>query len=164
LSSPTQGVIQETTSNSNGAVDIADGSITAQTSNGFSSTNIAGTYAINWSGLSLQNGGSFAVQDEEDIVGQATVSSLSLSGAADIFQFQSGVPVFDLVASGSISIAGDGTSSTGSSSRNTMSVKLVKSNSTTINFVVYFVNPQLAFFTNNQDANRIVAGIMKAQQ
>jgi hypothetical protein len=164
LSSPTQGVIQETTSNSNGAVDIADGSITAQTSNGFSSTNIAGTYAINWSGLSLQNGGSFAVQDEEDIVGQATVSSLSLSGAADIFQFQSGVPVFDLVASGSISIAGDGTSSTGSSSRNTMSVKLVKNNSTTVNFVVYFVNPQLAFFTNNRDSNRIVAGILKAQQ
>jgi hypothetical protein len=164
LSSPTQGVIQETTSNSNGAVDIADGSITAQTGSPFSSSNITGTYAFNWSGLSLQNGVSFAVQDEEDMVGQATVSSLSLSGAADIFQFQSGVPVFDLVASGSISIAGDGTSSTGSSSRNTMSVKLVKNNSTTVNFVVYFVNPQLAFFTNNRDSNRIVAGILKAQQ
>jgi hypothetical protein len=74
------------------------------------------------------------------------------------------VPVFDLVASGTISIGGDGTSSTGSSSRNTMSVKLVKSNSTTINFVVYLVNPQLAFFANNQDSNRIVAGIIKAQQ
>ena len=164
LSSATQGVLQEQTSNNSGIVNVADGSITAQTGSPFSSTNIAGTYAFNWSGLSLQNGGSFAVQDEEDIVGQATVSSLSLSGAADIFQFQSAVPVFDLVASGSISIAGDGTSSTGSSSRNTMSVKLVKSNTTTINFVVYFVNPQLAFFANNQDSNRIVAGIMKAQQ
>jgi len=60
-----------------------------------------------------------------------TVASLNLTGAADIFQFQSGVPVFDLVTSGSISIAGDGTSSTGSSSRNTMTVKLVKSNTTT---------------------------------
>jgi hypothetical protein len=164
LSSATQGVLQEQTSNNSGVVNVADGSITAQTGSPFSSTNIAGTYAFNWSGLSLQNGGSFAVQDEEDIVGQATVSSLSLSGAADIFQFQSGVPVFDLVASGAISIGGDGTSSTGSSSRNTMSVKLVKSNSTTINFVVYLVNPQLAFFANNQDSNRIVAGIIKAQQ
>jgi hypothetical protein len=164
LSSATQGVLQEQTSNNSGVVNVADGSITAQTGSPFSSANIAGTYAFNWSGLSLQNGGSFAVQDEEDIVGQATVSSLSLSGAADIFQFQSVAPVFDLVASGAISIAGDGTSSTGSSSRNTMSVKLVKSNSTTVNFVVYFVNPQLAFFANNQDPNRIVAGIMKAQQ
>ncbi len=164
LSSATQGVLQEQTSNNSGVVNVADGSITAQTGSPFSSANIVGTYAFNWSGLSLQNGGSFAVQDEEDIVGQATVSSLSLSGAADIFQFQSVAPVFDLVASGAISIAGDGTSSTGSSSRNTMSVKLVKSNSTTANFVVYFVNPRLAFFANNQDPNRIVAGIMKAQQ
>ncbi len=164
LSSPTQGVVQETTSNSNGAVDIADGSIAAQTGSPFSSSNIAGTYALNWSGLSVQNGGTFAVQDEEDLLGQVTVSSLSLNGAADIFQFQNGVPVFDLVTSGSMSIAGDGTSSSGSSSRNTMSVKLTKSSSTTVNFVVYFVNPQLAFFTNNQDSNRTVAGILKAQQ
>jgi hypothetical protein len=165
LSSSSQGVIQEQTTTSGGAVvNVADGSITAQTGSPFSGSNITGTYAFNWSGLSLQNGGSFAVQDEEDIVGQATVSSLSLSGAADIFQFQSGVPVFDLVASGAISIAGDGTSSTGSSSRNTMSVKLVKSNTRTDSFVVYFVNPQLAFFTNNQNANRVLAGVLKAQQ
>jgi len=98
------------------------------------------------------------------LLSQVNVTSLSLKGAADIFQFQNGVPVFDLVTSGSISIAGDGTSSTGASSRNTMSVKLTKSNSTTVNFVVYFVNPQLAFFTNNQDMNRIVAGVLKTQQ
>ncbi len=163
LSSPAQGVIQETTSNQGGVVIVADGTIAAQTGSPFTSSNISGTYAVNWSGLSLQNGGGFALQDEEDLVGQITVSSLKLSGATDIFQFQSGVPVFDLVTSGSISIAGDGTSS-GSANRNTMSVKLVKSNTTTVNFVVYFVNPQLAFFANNQDPNRTVAGILKAQQ
>jgi hypothetical protein len=153
LSSPAQGVIQETTSNQGGVVIVADGTIAAQTGSPFTSSNISGTYAVNWSGLSLQNGGGFALQDEEDLVGQITVSSLKLSG----------VPVFDLVTSGSISIAGDGTSS-GSANRNTMSVKLVKSNTTTVNFVVYFVNPQLAFFANNQDPNRTVAGILKAQQ
>jgi len=164
LSSPAQGVIQETTSNQGGVVIVADGTIAAQTgSPSFTSSNISGTYALNWSGLSLQNGGGFTLQDEEDLVGQITVSSLKLSGATDIFQFQSGVPVFDLVTSGSISIAGDGTSSS-SANRNTMSVKLVKSNTTTVNFVVYFVNPQLAFFANNQDPNRTVAGILKAQQ
>ncbi len=162
LSSATQGVIQEQTANSTVVVNIADGSILAQTGSPFTSSNITGTYAFNWSGLSVQNNGSFAVQDEEDFAGQATVSSLSLSGAADIFQFQNGVPVFDLVTKGSIVIGGDGTSSTGS--RNTMSVTLTKSSSTTINFVVYFVNPQLAFFANNQNSNRIVVGILKAQQ
>ncbi len=164
LSSPTQGVIQETTANKAGAVNVADGTIAAQTGSPFASSNITGTYALSWSGLSVQNGGGFSVQDEEDLVGQVTVTSLNLNGAADIFQFQSGLPVFDLVASGSISISGDGASSTGSSSRNTMTVKLVKSNSTTVNFVVYFVNPQLAFFMNNQDANRTVAGILQTQQ
>jgi hypothetical protein len=164
LSSPTQGVIQEQTANKSGVVNVADGTIAAQTGSPFASSNITGTYALSWSGLSVQNNGSFAVQDEEDLLGQVNVSSLSLKGAADIFQFQSGLPVFDLVTSGSISISGDGTSSTASSSRNTMTVKLVKSNSTTINFVVYFVNPQLAFVANNQDQNRNVAGILRVQQ
>ena len=163
LSSATQGVIQEQTTNTSGVVNVADGSIVAQAGSPFSGSNIAGTYALNWSGLSVQNSGSFAVQDEEDLLGQVAVSSLNSSGAADIFQFQNGVPVFDLVASGSITInSSDGTGADGK--RNTMSVKLVKSNSTTVDFVVYFVSPQLAFFTNNQNSNRIVAGILKAQQ
>ncbi len=167
LSSPAQGVIQETTvtvsgTNSN-AVDVADGTIAAQTASPFSSSNISGTYALNWSGLSLQNGGGFSVQDEEDLLSEVAISGLSLKGAGDIFQFQNGVPVFDLVTSGSITIgSSDGTSSDGK--RNTMNVKLVKSNSTTVNFVVYFVNPQLAFFANNQNSNRIVAGVLQAQQ
>jgi hypothetical protein len=164
LSSATQGVIQEQTANKNGAVDVADGTIAAQTGSPFASSNIKGTYAISWSGLSLQNGGGFSIQDEEDLLGQVTVSNLNLNGAADIFQFQNGVPVFDLVTTGSISIAGDGTSSTGSSSRNTMTAKLAKGNTTTVNSVVYFVNPQLAFFMNNQDPNRTVAGILQTQQ
>jgi hypothetical protein len=163
LSSPTQGVIQETTTNNNNPVDVADGTIAAQTGSPFASGNITGTYALSWSGLSLQNGGSFSVQDEEDLLSQVVVSNLSLTGAADIFQFQNGFPVFDLVTSGTIAISGDGTSSS-SSSRNTMSVRLVKSNTTTVNLVVYFVSPQLAFFANNQDSHRTVAGILKAQQ
>jgi len=163
LSSPTQGVVQEQTANGKGAVDVADGTLAAQTGSPFSSTNISGTYALAWSGLSLQNGGGFNVQDEEDFVGQAIVSSLSLTGAGDIFQFQNGFPVFDLVATGSISITGDGTSSP-SPNRNTMSVKITKSNSTTVNCVVYFVSPNLAFFMNNQDQNRTIAGILQMQQ
>jgi hypothetical protein len=163
LSSATSGVIQEQSqSTTQGAVDVADGSIEAQSGSPFSSSNIAGTYAFNWSGLSLQNGGSFSVQDEEDVVGQVNVASLTLTGASDSFQFQIGVPVFDEVVTGSIVIKGDGTG--GDGNRSTMSAKLTKSNSVTVNSVVYFVNPQLAFFTNNQDKNRIIAGILKMQQ
>lgn len=163
LSSATSGVIQDQTqSATQGATDVADGSILAQSAGPFTGSNVSGTYAFNWSGLSLQNGGSFSVQDEEDVVGQVNVASLALTGAADSFQFQVGVPVFDEVVSGSITINGDGTG--GDSKRSTMSVRLTKVNSITVNSVVYFVNPQLAFFTNNQDKNRIIAGILKMQQ
>jgi hypothetical protein len=161
LSSATSGVIQDISQSSGVATDVADGSLAAQTGGPFSASNITGTYAFNWSGLSVQ-GGSFKVQDEEDVVGQATVSNLSLTGAADSFQFQNLVSLPDAVASGPIMPGGNGTGSDGQ--RNTMSVKLTKSSSITVNFVVYFVNPQLAFFANNQDQNRIVAGVLKVQQ
>ena len=163
LSSTTSGVIQDQSQSPTlGPTDVADGSIVGQSGGPFTSSNVSGTYAFNWSGLSLQNGGSFKVQDEEDVVGQVSVSSLALTGAADSFQFQVGTPTFDDVVNGSITISGDGTS--GDGKRSTMSVKLTKTNSVTVNSVVYFVNPQLAFFTNNQDNNRIIAGILKMQQ
>ncbi len=163
LSSATQGVIQETTQSAQGvAAAVADGSIAAQSGSPFTSSNVTGTYAFNWSGLSIQNGGSFAVQDEEDLVGQASVSNLNLSGAADIFQFQSVVgPKANLGVGGSITIRGDGTG--GDGQRSTISVNLTGANP--INFVVYFVNPQLAFFANTSTSStRIVVGILKAQQ
>src|SRR6266567_3468621 len=163
LSSPNSGVIQDVSqSATKGATDVADGSIAAQSGSPFTSSNVTGTYAFNWSGLSIQNGGSFAVQDEEDLVGQASVSSLNLSGAADIFQFQSVVgPKANLGVGGSITIRGDGTG--GDGQRSTISVNLTGANP--INFVVYFVNPQLAFFANTSTSStRIVVGILKAQQ
>ncbi len=163
LSSPNSGVIQDVSqSATKGATDVADGSIAAQSGSPFTSSNVTGTYAFNWSGLSIQNNGSFAAQDEEDLVGQASVSSLNLSGAADIFQFQSVVgPKTNLGVSGSITIRGDGTG--GDGQRSTITVNLTGANP--INFVVYFVNPQLAFFANTSTSStRIVVGILKAQQ
>ncbi len=160
LSSATQGVLQETTSSLQGnAVAVADGTIAVQTGNPFSSANITGNYALNWSGLSNQQGGQFI--DEEDLVGQAKVTNLNLAGAADIFQFTGLVPQFDLAVGGAITIGGDGTG--GNGNRSTMGVKLT--GATQIDFVVYFVNPRLAFFANNTNAGttRTVAGILKAQ-
>jgi hypothetical protein len=162
LSSATQGAIQETTGNTPTAksiVAVADGTLAAQTAGPFSSSNITGTYALNWSGLSFQQNGQFI--DEEDLVGQATVSNSALSGAADIFQFTAVVPLPNLAVGGSIAINGHGTGD--DSMRNTMGVKLSGAN--TINFDVYFVSPQLAFIAShgNQSPTRILAGILKLQ-
>jgi hypothetical protein len=166
LSSPTSGVIQDQSqSATKGATDIADGSILAQTAGPFSSSSVSGTYALNWSGLSVQQGGTFAIQDEEDLLSQATITNLKLSGTADIFQFTNGAPRTDFGLGGTITLGGDGTGGGSPGQRNTMVVNLNGANA--INFVVYFANPQLAFFANKDNSSgpqRIVAGILKVQQ
>jgi len=164
LSTPNSGVIQEVSgpSGTGTAVVVADGSILAQSGSPFTSTNVTGPYAMNWSGL-VTSGGSFANQDEEDLLAQETVKSLNLSGTYDLFQFTGLTLDTDRGSSGSINFnGGDGTGGDGKSA--TMDVNL--SNASPIHMVVYFVNPQLAFFANrdNNGALRIVAGILKAQQ
>ena len=163
LSSANGGVIQDVSPS--GAVGfarvVADGSILTQSGSPFTSNNISGTYAMNWSGLVVASGN---FQDEEDLLAQVTASNLNLTGTGDIFQFTSASPApqFDFGVAGSITIAGDGTSSA-SGQRNNMTVNL--NNAAPVHFVVYFVNPQLAFFANsdNNGTPRIVTGILKAQ-
>jgi len=167
LSSPTSGVIQETTVTlaNNLAVDVADGSIAAQTGSPFTSTNISGTYALSWSGLSSPQNNSPI--DEEDFVAQVIVSGLAVTGAGDLFQFSNGTLQTNVVAAGPIAINGDGTGDNTSTTRNTMTLKLTSSKSETLDFVIYFASPQLAFFAdkdNNQGTTRIVAGVLKVQQ
>ena len=159
LSSPSSGVIQEVsgTPGTGIATVVADGSIATQSGSPFTSSNISGPYAMSWSGL-VTSGGSFGSQDEEDLLGQANISNLSLSGTSDIFQFTGVTLNTNIGTTGQISIAGDGTSN------NTMNVNL--SQVTPIHMVVYIANPQLAFFANrdNNGAMRIVAGVLEAQQ
>jgi len=164
LSSASDGVIQEVSgpSGTNTAVVVADGSILAQSGAPFTSSNITGPYAMNWSGL-VTSGGQFANQDEEDLLAQETVNSLTLSGTYDLFQFTGLTLQTDRGSTGSINFnGGDGTGSDGKSA--TMDVNL--SNSSPIHMVVYFVSPQLALFANrdNNGAQRVVAGLLRAQQ
>jgi len=166
LSSQNSGVIQDDSPSGTVGVarDTADGSIELQSGSPFTSANVSGTYAMNWSGLVVA-GGSFPIEDEEDLLAQTNVSSLALSGTADLFQFTSTTltPQLDLGVGGVIQINGsDGTS--GDGSRNGMTVNLTGAKP--INFVVYFVNPQMAFFANrdNSGTTRIVVGILKLQQ
>lgn len=163
LSSANTGVIQEVSPNdTTPAFAVADGTIALQSGSPFTSSNITGPYAMNWSGL-VTSGGAFANQDEEDLLAQQTVTSLNLSGTYDLFQFTGLTLGTGLGSTGSINFnGGDGSGGDGKSA--TMNVNL--SNASPIHMVVYFVNPQLAFFANrdNNGAQRIVAGILKAQQ
>lgn len=165
LSSQNSGVFQDVSPSSTAGIarDTADGSIELQSGSPFTTANITGTYALNWSGLVVA-GGAFPIEDEEDLLAQLKVSSLSLSGTADIFQFTSSTltPVANLGTGGQITIPGDGTGNDGQ--RVDMTVNL--SNNSPIHMVVYIVNPQFAFFANrdNNGTQRIVVGVLKAQQ
>lgn len=164
LSSASAGVIQEVSGppGTGTAVVVADGSILAQSGSPFTSSNITGPHAMNWSGL-VTSGGSFANQDEEDLLAQQAVSSLNFSGTYDLFQFTGFSLQTDKGSSGSINFnGGDGSGGDGKSA--TMDVNL--SSASPIHMVVYFVNPQLAFFANrdNNGAQRVVAGLLRAQQ
>lgn len=164
LSSPSGGVIQETTGTAGSALVVADGSIAAQSGSPFTSTNVSGNYAINWSGL-VFSGASGGFVDEEDLVSLVKVSSLSLNGTSDIFQFTSNTltPITNVGTGGSINFnGGDGAGDDGKSVSMTVQLSQIKP----IHMVVYIVSPQLAFFENsdNTGTNRIVAGILQAQQ
>jgi hypothetical protein len=163
LSSPSDGVIQETTAPSGSATAVAvdDGSVITQSGSPFTASNISGNYAMNWSGLETTGG--TGVQDEEDLLSQVAISNLSLSGTSDIFQFSSLTLFTDKGTGGQINFnGGDGTGDDGK--RVSLTVNL--SNASPIGMVVYIVSPQLAFFenSNNNGSQRIVAGILKAQQ
>jgi len=164
LSSATSGVIQDTSLSAAGpgnGVDIVDGSIAGQSGSPFSSSNITGTYAMNWSGL-VTNGGA-GITDEEDLVAQENISSLGLSGAADLYQFTSTTglaPQINLGVGGSISIPGDGAGDDGQ--RNVMTVDLTGANA--ITFVIYFVNPQQAFFAISNGQTHLDSGVLLLQQ
>ena len=163
LSSASSGVIQDVTQSSPGVgIVVADGSLESQSGGLFTSANISGTYAMNWSGL-VTSGGNFATQDEEDLLAQTTVTNLALSGTADLFQFTTGTLRTDLGVGGVIQINGEGTS--GDGNRNGITVNLTGTNKP-IDCVVYFINFQTAFFANrdNYGAQRIVVGILKLQQ
>lgn len=164
LSSANTGVIQEVSPNdTTPAFAVADGTIALQSGSPFSNSNVTGPYAVNWSGLVTGNG----VQDEEDLLAQETITSMNLSGTYDLYQF-TGLSLgtnplgTNLGSTGSITFNGDGT---GGDGKNTM-MTVQLSNASPIHMVVYFVSPQLAFFANsdNNGAQRIVAGILKAQQ
>src|SRR6202035_5290280 len=130
LASATQGFIQDDSANV-----VADGSITAQTGT-FTAASMAGSYAINWSGVNLANG------FEEDFVGGIPVSSAAsnnISGAVvDFTELGDGKIFTNIPVNGLLTLQGDGT--LGGAQGNALQLTTSQTPSTTFNFRAYVVN------------------------
>ncbi|HLZ13442.1 MAG TPA: hypothetical protein VKP58_12720 [Candidatus Acidoferrum sp.] len=160
MASGTQGVIQDV---SKGI--IGDGTIFAQTGAPFSNGSVAGDYAFNWSGTDQSNVTFPAA--EEDFVGHVTVSSAAsanVTGAMDFSNFNSNQGAFhDSALNGTLTINGDGTTSSGS--RSTFKVTAAGTNggpSTTFTFSLYPVNATTMFVVS-QDTDHSTGGIFTRQ-
>jgi len=156
LSSQSKGVIQDT---STGVV--ADGSLVAQTGGPFTSASIAGSYAVNWTGVNLGSTHNFIF--EEDFVGQYVLplpAGQQHNGAVDIVELGSTGKNFipqDPVSL-TLNISGDGTQSN-------PQYDFLTANAPAANFKfrAYFVNQQQVFLLSNV-SNSVDLGIATRQQ
>jgi len=98
LISPTEAFIQD---QSLGVIE--DGTLLAQSSTASTNTSLAGSYALNWSGVASTN----VSVDEEDLVGQAKMASGSLTGSMDLNEFASGKQFTDVSMTGTLALASD---------------------------------------------------------
>jgi len=153
MASATQGFVQD-----NSANVIADGSITAQTGT-FTSASMAGSYAINWSGVNLANG------FEEDFVGVIPVSSASSNnisnGVLDFTELGDGKIFTGIPVNGLLTLQGDGT--LGGAQGNALQLTTSQTPSTTFNFRAYVVNTNTIIFVG-VDSGRVVIGTAVRQQ
>lgn len=153
MASAIQGFIQDESPNV-----VADGSITAQ-SGTFTAASIAGSYAINWSGVNLANG------FEEDFVGVIPVSSASSNnisgGVLDFTELGDGKIFTGIPVNGLLTLQGDGT--LGGAQGNALQLTTSQTPSTTFNFRAYVVNANTIILVG-VDSGRVVIGTAVRQQ
>jgi hypothetical protein len=152
LSSPTQGVVLETSTGVVGA-----GSMSAQPSS-VATASLAGNYVFNWSGVTIPSSGNIGF--EEDFVGEYALSSTgAISGTADFTELGStSTPLFTGVPM-------TGTFNAGGTGRNTYQAMLSPGNgapSVTINFAAYVVSANTIYLVTT-DSTRVTAGTVTAQ-
>ena len=151
LISPTKAVIQDV-SVGQGTVPIitADGSMQMQTGGPFTTIAEAGNWGFNWSGLSIN--GTTGILAEEDYVGQYMQDSAgTISGGVDFTELSAHSVVLGAAFTGTMAVTGDGTG------RNTYSVTISASPSSTLNFAAYLVDPN-TFFVVGIDTHRTIVG------
>jgi hypothetical protein len=154
LFSPTQGVVQDTSSGI-----IGGGPFYAQTGGPFSLSGSVGNYASNWSGVQL--GSSTAVPFEEDFVGQYGVTNVTDNNIAGVIDYvEMGLSSNNLFTNvglgGTLTINGDG------STNNLYKFVLAGSPSVTVNFQAYYANSGTVLLVCS-DNTRTTAGVIKQQ-
>lgn len=143
LSSPTEAVLQEIDSNI-----VSDGNLSVQTTIPISAASLAGDYVFNWAGVT---------KDEEDFVGQVTLSSSgSLSGTLDFNQFSAGAQFHNVPVNGDLTLSGDGTQA------NAVVGNLGTSPATTLHFTGYVLNQNTVLLVG-VDNDRVIAGRLTRQ-
>jgi len=132
-------------------VDVADGTLLAQTGAPFSSSGLATAYAFNWSGVSTA---------EEDFVGAFKTAAASPNGLVDYNEFGAGKQFLNTPFNGVLTIGGDGTGSTGQHS--SFAAGLTGSPAVTINYFAYIANPS-TILVMGTGSNRVIVGVLNAQ-
>jgi hypothetical protein len=150
LISPTQGFIQDQSLNV-----VEDGSMLAQGSSTISSSSLAGSYSINWSGVTGTNNGT----GEEDLVGQLTLnSSGSVSGTSDLNEFASDAQFTSVTTSGTLQLNSVPTS------HNSLTLDLATNPANNgISFFAYVANNNTILIMATQKNVRIAVGVMTPQ-
>jgi hypothetical protein len=148
--SPTQAYIQDQSQDI-----VEDGSLLAQGSGTISNSSLAGNYALNWSGVTITNGNS---SGEEDVVGEATVSSSAgLTGTVDINEFSTDTQATGITLSGSLTL-GTG----GPTSRNALTINLATNPAGKVTAFAYIAaNNNILILTTQ--STRIAAGVLTPQ-
>lgn len=151
LSSATQGVIQDVSTANNVAVDVADGTLLAQSGAPFSTSSLATSYAFNWSGVS---------SGEEDFVGSFTPANASPNGEVDYNEFGVGKQFLNNPMNGVFTIGADGTGGTGQHSAFVGGISGTPS--VNVNYFAYIANPS-TILVMGTDSTRVIAGVLTAQ-
>jgi hypothetical protein len=142
LISPTQAVIQDQSLNI-----VEDGSMLAQGSGTISNASLAGSYAINWSGVTNAAG-------EEDLVGAITMTNGTFTGTVDLNE--GGATNTGVATNGTLKLSGDGTG------HNTLTVNLATAAAAPIPAFAYVAANNTILFVSAQ-TTRIVAGVLTPQ-
>jgi hypothetical protein len=154
--SPTQAVVQDISPGL-----IVDGPMLAQSGAPFTDANLAGNYALSWTGIQVQLGVAKSVPFAEDLQGQYVLSNASggnISGAVDYTELGlSNSTLFsDTKISGALTIKTDGTNG------NTFQIVSGGTSSTTFNFQAYVANPATMLFVCT-DNGRVLSGTTSLQ-
>jgi len=148
LISPTQAFVQDQSLNV-----VEDGSMLAQGSGTISNSSLAGSYAINWSGVTSTSAGT----GEEDLVGATTVSGGALSGTVDINDFGPGGQATGIVLTGTLTLGADPTG------RNALTVNLATPAASPITAFAYVAANNNILFVSTQKNVRVMVGVLTPQ-